>query len=119
MSAKPTQFSFPLCRSFPVVSSKFYVVVKYALNIQFALFCQPGGGSRACAKVLTSLTEIIYKWSPPPKVVPPDCLRRIIGPPWDRPRRHAVLTVRGPPSSSLQTVNYEARKHRLESLGRE
>jgi len=54
MSAKPTQFSFPLCRSFPVVSSKFYVVVKYALNIQLALFCQTGGGSRTCAKALTS-----------------------------------------------------------------
>jgi len=56
MSAKPTQFSFPLCRSFPVVSSKFYIVIKYALDIQFALFCQPGGGSRTSAKVLTSKT---------------------------------------------------------------
>ena len=54
MSAKSTQLGFPLCRSFPVVSSKFYVVVKYALNIQFALFCQPGAGSHTCAKVLTS-----------------------------------------------------------------
>jgi len=25
MSAKSTQFSFPLCHSFPVISSKFYV----------------------------------------------------------------------------------------------
>ena len=27
MSAKPTQFGFPLCRSFLAISSKFYIVV--------------------------------------------------------------------------------------------
>ena len=59
-----------------------------------------------------------YKWSPQ-KRSPRTVHGRIIGPPWDNPRRRkqSPLTVRGPPSCSLQTIHYEARKHRLESLG--
>jgi len=49
MSAKPTQFSFPLCHSFPAIFSKSYVVANYALNIQFTLFCQPGAQSQTYA----------------------------------------------------------------------
>ena len=58
---------------------------------------------------------------PPQKRSPRTVYGRLIGPPWDHPRRHkqSPLTVSGPPTCSLQTVNYEARKHRLESLGRE
>ena len=43
------QFSFPLCCSFPTISSKSYIVANYALNIQFTLFCQTGVGSYTCA----------------------------------------------------------------------
>ena len=32
MSAKPTQFSFPVCHSFPAVASKSYIATNYALN---------------------------------------------------------------------------------------
>jgi len=40
---------------------------------------------------------------------------RIIVPPWDHPWhcKQSPLTVNGLPSCSLQTVNYEARKHSL------
>ena len=54
MSAKPTQFSFHLCCSFPAVSSKSYIVTNYALNVPFICFCQPGVVSCTCGEVLTS-----------------------------------------------------------------
>jgi len=60
MSAKPTQFSFPLCCSFPVVSSKSYIATQYCLNIQFAPFCQPGVVLFQGANKLNGLTGIIY-----------------------------------------------------------
>ena len=41
MSAKPTQFSFPLYCSCPAVSSKSYMATNNALNIWFVPFCQP------------------------------------------------------------------------------
>jgi len=36
------QLGFPLCRYFPAISSKSYVVANYALNMQFTPFCQAG-----------------------------------------------------------------------------
>jgi len=53
-SAMPTQFSFPLCHSFPAVSNKSYIATNHTLNIQFVPFCQPGVVSCTCAKVLAS-----------------------------------------------------------------
>ena len=53
-SAKPTKFSFPLCCSFPVASSKSYMATNYAPNIQPAPFCQPWVVSFTCTMVLRS-----------------------------------------------------------------
>ena len=55
MSAKPTQFSFPLCSSFLRYNSKSYAA-RYLLcsNIEFAPFCLTGVVSRICARVQTS-----------------------------------------------------------------
>jgi len=54
MNAKPSQFSFPLCHSFPALSSKSYIATNYTLNMQFAPFCQPGVIACTCNKVLMS-----------------------------------------------------------------
>ena len=54
VSAKPKQFSSPLCYFFPAVSIKSYIATNYALNIQFAPFCKPGIISSTCANVLMS-----------------------------------------------------------------
>jgi len=58
---------------------------------------------------------------PPQKRSPRTVHCRIIGPPWDHPqrRKQSPLTVSGPPTCSLWTVNYEVRKHRLETLRHE
>jgi len=40
--------------TFPAVSSNSYVVINYALNMQFTPFCKRGLVSRTCGKVLTS-----------------------------------------------------------------
>ena len=61
MSAKPTQFGFPLGHSFPALFSKSYIATNYALNIQLTRFSQPGVVCRTCTKVLlNSLTVIIH-----------------------------------------------------------
>ena len=80
MSAKPTQFSFLLCHSFPcflpyLASS--YIATNYALNIQFTRFSQPGVVCRTCTKVLlNSVTVIIHTClcitARAPFVIPPN-----------------------------------------------
>jgi len=59
MSAKPSQFSFPLCHSFPALSSKSYIATNYALNIQFTRFSQPGVVCRTRTRVLLNSLTVI------------------------------------------------------------
>jgi len=54
MSAKPTQFSFPLCHSFPAVCIN--IAASYLLNVQFVISLPTRVVFYTCTKVLTSWT---------------------------------------------------------------
>ena len=99
---------------------------KYSVGLPAILICSLASYQSVATIITCAMNALTYwKWAchtisgPPQKRSPRTVYGRIIGPPWDHPRRltQSPLTVSGPPSCSLQTVNYEAKKHILESLG--